>query len=138
MVGVLFITLEVINYLLSQNILIAIVPPNMTDDLQQMDKGINGPFKKHLRRRFVDWRASESVRQLNDGVDAEEVYVKYGLTALKTIHVKWSSNAWKYVEEKGFIADSFRQVDENLVGYTRWDDNWIANEYKNNNFVVQE
>ena len=71
-------------------------------------------------------------------MDDEEIGVQYGLRALKTIHVKWTSDSWKYVGEEVCIADSFREVDENLVGYTRWDDNWIANEYKKNNFVRSE
>ena len=133
------VTDEVIDYLLQHNIHVAIVEPNMTDDLQEMDKGVNGPFKKHLRKKFVNWRASQSILQLNDGIDAEDVYVEYGLTALKTLHVKWVSNAGKYIEDRGIIADSFVQVDNNLVGYSRWNDDWILNEYKNNNFnIVQE
>ena len=130
------IEVEVIKYLLTNNIHVVIVPPNMTDDLQQMDKGVNAPLKSMIKRRFVEWRAEQSIDQLQNGVNAMDVFVDYGLTALKNIHVQWVSNAWKYVEEQGFIADSFRQVDNNLVGYTHWDDEWILNEYKNNKFMV--
>ena len=129
------ITEDVIKYLLENNVHVVIVPPNMTDDLQQMDKGVNASFKYMLRRRFVDWRATQSINQLNDGITAEDVFVKYGLKALKNIHVGWTASAWTYVEEQGLIKKSFDMVDDNLVGYTRWDDKWIANEFKNNNFV---
>ena len=130
------IGLEVIEHLLQNNVHVVIVPPNMTDDLQQMDKGVNAPFKAMLKRRFVEWRAQQSIDQLSRNINAEEVYVKYGLSALKNLHVQWTSTAWKYCEERGFIADSFRQVDDNLVGYTHWDDKWIINEYKSNGFKI--
>ena len=127
---------DVLQYLERQNIHVAIVPPKTTDDLQQMDVGVNGPFKSYLKRSFTNWRASQSIEQMRQGVKAEDVYVNYGLTALKNLHVQWTSTAWKLVEENGFISDSFRKVDENLVGYTHWDDSWIVNEYKTNGYQV--
>eukprot|EP01083_Nonionella_stella_P085614 237437_1 len=120
---------DVLEYAKSQRIHIIVVPANMTDDLQEMDKGVNGPLKAKLKENFVSYRAQQSVEGLAAGLKPDEIYIDYGLLALKVPHAKWSSNAWKYVEEEGHIEDSFRQVDDNLVGYARWDDAWVQNEW---------
>ena len=114
------------------NMRVAYIPANMTDELQEMDVNINGPMKERLSNDFVSWRADKSIAQLKNGVDAKDVYVNYGLKAIKNVHVGWVASAWKYCEEQGFIKQGFEKVDNNLVGYDRWDDSWIQNKQNNN------
>ena len=46
-----------LQWLLSKNIHVIIVPANYTDDLQEMDAVINKSFKTQLAHGFVNWIA---------------------------------------------------------------------------------
>ena len=131
------VTKEVLDFLVANRMRVVIVPPNMTDGLQQMDKGVNAPLKAMLKKNYTTWRSDQSIHQMAKGISAEDVFVKFGLKALKTIHVKWVASAWKYIEEQGFISKSFELVDDNLIGYTHWNEDWILNEYAKNGFEIK-
>eukprot|EP01084_Bolivina_argentea_P179875 310799_1 len=106
---------------------IVFVPAGETDKLQQMDVAVNKPMKGRLKVHFVDWRCAQSMQQMANGISANDVYVDYGLVALKIIHVKWVSEAWDYVIKSGFIKNAFTKVEKNLVGYSSWSDDMIGN-----------
>eukprot|EP01084_Bolivina_argentea_P143029 251233_1 len=120
---------SVIKYLLSHNVHVVIVPPDTTDDLQQMDQSVNAGFKYKLKLNFTEDRAKKSIEELLVGIDCDKIHMDYHLKALKNKHVKWVSNAWKYCEDKDLIRKSFDIVENNCVGYSSWNDNRIANEY---------
>ena len=111
------IDVGVLQWLLSKNIHVVIVPANYTDDLQEMDVAINKPFKTQLAHGFVNWRAGVACDQLNAGVTPEQVFVDYGLKAIKHLHVQWVKSAWKYCIDNGFIKKAFKKVDNAFVHY---------------------
>ena len=62
------ITDQIVQLLSDNNVHVALIPPNCTDQLQPMDLSVNKPAKEFLRSKFSDWY-SEQVRQQIDDVD---------------------------------------------------------------------
>ena len=57
-------TKSVQNLLEDNNILVSMLPPNTTADLQLMDLSVNKPTKQYLQKCFEDWYAREEKRKL--------------------------------------------------------------------------
>lgn len=59
------------------NILVCLLPPNTTDQLQPMDISVNKPFKSIIQNKFVQWYSDEIMKQLTDDqdIDATDVSV---------------------------------------------------------------
>ena len=52
-------TKSVQNLLEDNNVLVSMLPPNTTADLQLMDLSVNKPAKQYLQKCFEDWYANE-------------------------------------------------------------------------------
>ena len=92
----------VLSYCKNNNIKIVFVPPGMTDVMQEMDVGVNMPFKNKLRQEYICWRSKKSTKLLFENYDnksnfAETINISVTLSAIKTIHVHWLVTAWKYI-----------------------------------------
>eukprot|EP01083_Nonionella_stella_P069768 186192_1 len=124
---------EAIDALEKMNIHVAIVPPNMTDDLQEMDVSVNKPFKDQLRDQFTRDRNKKSMDMIAKGFDASDIHYDYSMSSLKDKHMMWVSRSWNYVESNGIIANGFNAVDNAMVGYGLNEeaiDSMIENRYK--------
>lgn len=81
------VTPAISELLVSHNIHVCLLPPNVTDRLQPMDLSVNKPAKDFLKRCFEDWYARQIVSQL-DGNNVESASiapVDLGLPAMKEL-----------------------------------------------------
>jgi len=86
-----------------QNVKILSLPPNTTSKLQPLDAGIIAAFKRHYRRRQIEW----GLDQLDDGRNP------YGITQLQAM--RWVQGAWNSLDQSVF-ANCWRHTgftDEN-------------------------
>ena len=60
------VTESVLKLLDDHNILVVLLPPNTTDQLQPMDISVNKPAKEYLRKRFEEWYSMKVMKQLDD------------------------------------------------------------------------
>ena len=86
------ITDQIVQLLSDNNVHVALIPPNCTDQLQPMDLSVNKPAKEFLRSKFSDWY-SEQVRQQIDDVDdirkVEFVPVDLRLVVMRELSAQW-------------------------------------------------
>ena len=59
-------TKSVQNLLEDNNILVSMLPPNTTADLQLLDLSVNKPAKQYLQKCFEDWYANEISKQCSE------------------------------------------------------------------------
>ena len=101
------------NLLEENNILVSLLPPNSTSDLQPMDIAVNKPAKDYIKRCFEDWYGNKIVQQLeeSDDQEEEEVFpkpVNLSLPLLKELGAKWLVGMAEYLHEKPlFIVNEF-------------------------------
>eukprot|EP01083_Nonionella_stella_P069770 186195_1 len=114
---------EAIDALEKMNIHVAIVPPNMTDDLQEMDVSVNKPFKDQLRDQFTRDRNKKSMDMIAKGFDASDIHYDYSMSSLKDKHMMWVSRSWNSMIEnryKEFNKD--KSIDEDWVRFVDEDE----------------
>ena len=68
------------------NICIVNVPANMTKYYQPLDLTVNGYAKRFMKNKFIEWYAQQFKKQLDDGVNLEDIRVKLQLTTIMPIH----------------------------------------------------
>lgn len=66
-------TEEVFSLLEENNIHVVKVPANCTDRLQPMDLSVNKSVKEFMRNKFQQWYASEVEKQLDQGLEQNDV-----------------------------------------------------------------
>ena len=84
------------------NICIVDVPANMTKYYQHLDLTVNGYAKRFMKKTFNEWYAQQFKKQLDDGVNLEDIRVKLQLTTIKPIHAAWIVDFYNHMTtEKG-------------------------------------
>ena len=82
-----------------ENIICIVNVPNMTKYYQPLDLTVNGYAKRFLIIFFNEWYAQQFKKQLDDGVNLEDIRVKLQLT---TIHAAWIVDFYNHMTtEKG-------------------------------------
>ena len=132
---------EIIDFIHAKNGHIVIVPPSFTDELQEMDVGVNSVFKQLLSKQCGEHRANHSINKLGpsgETLPPQDVFMDYSLSYLKPLHMNWTSISWHIIEKERHIARAFKEVDEALKGYTVDIETMIENTFKNHNADVPE
>lgn len=80
---------KVCTKLSSLNIEVISVPANMTHFFQPLDLMINGQAKKFFKKKFSTWYSVEVQKQVDRGINFEDVAVNLKLSVLKPIHATW-------------------------------------------------
>ena len=122
---------------LKNNIIILVkIPPNMTHIYQSLNLTVNCSAKEFFKRSFTKWYSNEIHRQLDEGMQIDQVEVLLRFSVLKPLHAKWIvklynnmttpkgkdviANEWKAIERgKNDFGDldPFSDI-ESLVGST--------------------
>ena len=84
------VTPMVLNVYKESNIVIALVPANMTNFLQPLDLTVNGYVKKFMRGKFNVWYSLQIGNQLDAGKHLQDIDVPLHLSFLKSCHAEWS------------------------------------------------
>ena len=67
-------TSDFLKVLEQNNILVAEIPPNCTDQLQPLDLAVNKPLKDQIKRQFHQWHSEEVEKRINSlATDAEKL-----------------------------------------------------------------
>ena len=82
-------TQKVCSKLSSLNIEVISVPANMTHFFQPLDLTVNGQAKKFCKNKFATWYSAEVQKQVDSGINFEDVDVDLKLSVLKPIHATW-------------------------------------------------
>ena len=82
-------TEDVVNKYLDNNILLVIVPKNMTKFYQPLDLTVNGYCKRFLKEKFSTWYSSQISKQLASNIPLDDVKIKLQLTTLKPLQAGW-------------------------------------------------
>ena len=90
-------TEEITTLLRENNIYFVTVPNNMTHLFQPLDLIVNGFCKSFMKRKFAEYFAQQFDHQLTLGKEVEEVEIKFNLTEMKPIHVKWITNLYNHM-----------------------------------------
>ena len=103
-------TEAILDFLENNNILVSLLPPNTTGDLQPMDLSVNKPAKDYIKRCFEEWYASEIVKQLEESEDEEVSLqpVNLSFPVLKELGAKWLVGMEEYIQKNpSFIVNGF-------------------------------
>ena len=99
---------EMDSLLLENNILSVIVPSNCTDLLQPLDLSVNKTLKDHLRRSFQSWYSDQVSKQLQEGIEPEDIKVDTKLSIMKPLGTRWITSAYDYLRsESGIVHGGF-------------------------------
>ena len=105
------------------NILVSLVPANMTHLFQPLDLTVNGYFKQCMKRKFIEWYSNEVMMRLDDGENLESIEIKFKLSTMKPLHAKWLMEAYDHMTTatgrdiclKGWERSGILQAIENGV-----------------------
>ena len=96
------ITKDVTSLLEEHNILLVLVPNNMTHLFQPLDLTVNKHCKTFLKKLFSEWYSRQIENQLSLGKKIEDVNIQFRLTTLKPLHAKWILEFYNHItSEKG-------------------------------------
>ena len=95
------VTKDVLTLLDSNNIYVALMPPNTTDKLQPLDVSVNKPAKSFVKRKFEEWYAKEIFTQLRGPNPAcqELEPVDLSLPIMKEFFSGWLVDMFNYIPE---------------------------------------
>ena len=82
-------TIDVLNLLRDNKILLANVPANMIKFYQQLDLTVNSYAKRFITRKFNDWYTQQKSAQLDKGIAIDEINIKLPLSLLKPLYAEW-------------------------------------------------
>ena len=82
-------TIDVLNLLRDNKILLANVPANMIKFYQQLDLTVNSYAKRFMTRKFNDWYTQQKSAQLDKGIAIDEINIKLPLSLLKPLYAEW-------------------------------------------------
>jgi hypothetical protein len=84
------------------NIIISLVPNNMTHIFQPLDLTVDSWAKKFMKEKYAVWYSSQIKAGLEKGIAIDEIDVKTQLTVVKPLHAKWLIEMYNEVTtEKG-------------------------------------
>lgn len=83
-------TQKVCSKLSSLNIEVISVPANMTHFFQPLYLTVNGQAKKFCKNKFATWYSAQVQKQVDSGINFEDVDVDLKLSVLKPIHATWA------------------------------------------------
>ena len=83
------VTPMVLDLYKESNIVVVLVPENMTNHLQPLDLTVNGYVKRFMRAKFNSWYSSQLRRQLDEGKQLQDIDVPLCLSVLKPFHAQW-------------------------------------------------
>ena len=87
---------------------IAMVPPNYTDLLQQLDVSVNKAVKNFLRQQFENWYATQVFQQFKRG-DNSAVDLK--MSVVKPLGAQWIIDAINYLKRNpNIVINGFRST----------------------------
>ena len=79
------------------NIVVVLVPANMTNHLQLLDLTVNGYVKRFMRTEFNSWYSSQLRRQLDKGKQLQDIDVPPRLSILKPFHAEWLVDCYNHM-----------------------------------------
>ena len=96
----------------SLNIEVISVPANMTHFFQPLDLMVNGQAKKFSKNKFTMWYSAEVQKQLDCGINFEDVDVDLKLSVLKPIHATWlvEYNFFSSTEGKVYVLKGWEKA----------------------------
>ena len=83
------VTPMVLNLHKGSEIVVVLVPTNMTNFLQPLDLTVNGYVKKFMRGKFNVWYSLQIGNQLDAGKQLQEIDVPLRLSLLKPLYAEW-------------------------------------------------
>ena len=91
------ITEDVTSLLQKHNILLVLVPNNMTHMFQPLDLTVNKHCKTFLKNLFSEWYSRQIENELPLGKNIEDVNIQFLLTTLKPLHAKWLLEFYNHI-----------------------------------------
>ena len=91
------ITEDVTSLLQKHNILLVLVPNNMTHMFQPLDLTVNKHCKTFLKNLFSEWYSRQIENVLPLGKNIEDVNIQFLLTTLKPLHAKWLLEFYNHI-----------------------------------------
>ena len=91
------VTPMVLDLYKESNIVIVLVPANMTNHLQLLDLTVNGYVKRFMRTKFNSWYSSQLRQQLDEGKQLQDIDVPLHLSILKPFHAKWLVDCYNHM-----------------------------------------
>ena len=88
----------VLEKLLSNNLLYAMVPAGCTGELQPLDISVNNVFKEHMKKSFNEYYVKLVKAELDAGTTSRPVSLQ--LSVLKPLHAKWIVDAFSSIADK--------------------------------------
>ena len=89
------------------------VPNNMTSNFQVLDLTVNKWVKGIMMNKFNKWFAETLRKELDAGKSLDEISIKFKLTTMKPLHVKWVINVFNQLssfEGKKVILDRWKAL----------------------------
>ena len=91
------ITEDVTSLLQKYNILLVLVPNNMTYMFQPLDLTVNKHCKTFLKNLFSEWYSRQIENEMSLGKKIEDVNILFRLTTLKPLHAKWLLEFYNHI-----------------------------------------
>ena len=91
------VTPMVLNLYKESNIVIMLVPANMTNFLQPLDWTVNGYVKKFIRGKFNAWYSLQIGNQLDAGKQLQDIDVPLRLSLLNPCHAEWLVECYNHM-----------------------------------------
>ena len=91
------ITEDVTSLLQKHNILLVLVPNNMTHMFQPLDLTVNKHCKTFLKNLFSEWYSRQIENELPLGKKIEDFNIQFRLTTLKPLHGKWLLECYNHI-----------------------------------------
>ena len=91
------VTPVVLNLYKESNIMVALVPVNMTNFLKPLDLTINGYVKKFIHGKFNAWYSLQIGNQLDVGKQLQDIDVPLRLLLLKPCHAEWLVECYNHM-----------------------------------------
>ena len=91
------VTPMVLDLYKESNIVVVLVPANMTNHLQPLDVTVNGYVKRFMCAKFNSWYSSQLRRQLDEGMALQDIDVPLRLSILKPFHAEWLVDCYNHM-----------------------------------------
>ena len=91
------VTPIVLNLYKGCNIVVVLVPANMTNFLQPLDLTVNGYVKKFMRGKFNAWYSLQIGNQLDAGKQLQDIDVPLRLSLLNPCHAEWLVECYNHM-----------------------------------------
>ena len=93
------------------HVLVAVVPANCTDRLQQLDVSVNKAAKEFLHGQFQEWYSEQICHQLQEGNESIPQPVDLRMSIIKPLGAKWMISLYDYMKSKpDIIKNGFRHA----------------------------